>query len=93
MMKPFLFACVLSTVIFSLSSCETTPSTSGETAIEPSVAAKPYPLSTCLVTGEGLESKGGSITQVYKGQEVKFCCKPCQFAFKSDPEKYLAKIQ
>ena len=29
---------------------------------------------------------------VYKGQEIKFCCKGCDKDFQKDPEKYLSKI-
>ncbi len=92
-------ALALSVSLFALSSCETTSQSgggdegAGTTTTAAATPTKPYPLATCLVTGEGLESKGGAITQVYQGQEVKFCCKPCQFAFKNDPQTYLAKIQ
>ena len=35
-----------------------------------------YPLNTCIVTDNVLGSMGTPITRTYKGQDVKFCCKP-----------------
>lgn len=66
-----------------VSACGTTSSTAlaGST--------KPYPRNTCIVTGNELGSMGPVITQVHKGQEVKFCCKPCVKKFAADPDKYL----
>jgi hypothetical protein len=54
---------------------------------------KPYPLKTCIVTNNGLESMGGSITKVYQGQQIKICCKPCIKKFEANPAKYLAKLK
>jgi hypothetical protein len=65
----------------------------------PAVAAaaeaptKPYPLKTCIVSGNDLNSMGGQQRLVHNGQEVKFCCKPCIGKFKKNPDKYLAKIK
>lgn len=55
-------------------------------------ASKPYPLRTCLVTGNDLDSMGGAVTKVYKGQEIKFCCKPCVKKFEANQAKYLARL-
>ncbi len=55
-------------------------------------AAKPYPLDTCLVSGEKLDEMGEPQVIVHEGQEVKFCCKMCIKKFKADPEKYLKKM-
>lgn len=52
-----------------------------------------YPLTTCIVTDNDLESMGGSITKVYDGQEVKFCCKPCIKKFERNKDRYLAKLK
>ena len=77
-------------IFLSLVSCETTqPSGEPNAAV---ATTKPYPLDTCLVTDEGLESKGGSFTMVHEGQEVKVCCIACKIAFKDEPELYLAKL-
>ena len=54
--------------------------------------AKPYPLKTCLVSGNDLDSMGGPITKVYGSQEIKFCCKPCIKKFEANQPKYLAKL-
>jgi hypothetical protein len=55
-------------------------------------AVKPYPLDTCIVTDNALDSMGPPITLVHEGQEVKFCCKPCVGKFRKDPAKYLSKL-
>jgi hypothetical protein len=55
--------------------------------------AKAYPLKTCIVTDNGLESMGGPVTKVYNGQEIKFCCKPCVKKFEANQAKYLSKIK
>ncbi len=47
---------------------------------------------TCIVTGNKLGSMGTPITQVYQGQEIKFCCKPCTKKFAANPGKYLAGL-
>jgi hypothetical protein len=59
--------------------------------------AAPSPLTTCVVSGEGLTEMGEPIDFIYKkeGQPdrlVKFCCKQCIGKFKRDPAKYLAKL-
>lgn len=53
---------------------------------------KPYPLTTCIVTENDLNSMGGAITRVYEGQEVKFCCRPCIRKFEANPSRYLARL-
>ena len=96
-MKNFAVTFLAAFAMLVFSSCETTgaPSDTASLSQNPDNgnSARPYPLSTCLVTGEGLESKKGSITKVYKGQEVKFCCKPCVMAFNKSPQVFLSKIQ
>ncbi len=58
----------------------------------PSGATKPYPKTTCVVSGNALGSMGPVITKVYQGQEVKFCCQPCVKKFDANPAKYLEKL-
>jgi len=53
-------------------------------------AVKPYPLKTCIVTGDDLDAD--ATVKVYKGQEIKLCCKKCIKKFDADPEKYLKEI-
>jgi hypothetical protein len=54
--------------------------------------AKPYPLKTCLVSGEELGKMGEPFRFTYKGQEIKLCCKGCEKDFNKEPEKFLQKI-
>jgi hypothetical protein len=54
---------------------------------------KPYPLETCVVSGEKLGGMGKEYVFTHEGQEVKLCCKSCLKDFKKDPAKYMKKIQ
>ncbi|MCU0770732.1 MAG: hypothetical protein MUE94_03030 [Verrucomicrobia bacterium] len=56
---------------------------------------KPYPLDTCLVSGEklGADPDMKPYVFVHAGQEIKLCCKSCLKDFNADPEKYLAKLK
>ncbi|MDQ3023132.1 MAG: hypothetical protein M3R04_01910 [bacterium] len=54
--------------------------------------SKTYPLTTCVVTDEELGSMGDIVDIVYKNRLVRFCCASCVDEFKSDPAKYLNKI-
>lgn len=60
---------------------------------EKSQKAKPYPLPTCVVSGEKL---GGDMGDphifTYKGREIKLCCKSCLKDFNKEPAKFLAKV-
>ena len=55
-------------------------------------APKPYPLKYCLVSGEKIGEMGKPAALIYKGQEIKFCCKDCIKEFKKDPKKYMKKL-
>lgn len=70
------------------SGCSTPDSGASNTS-----ARRPYPLKTCLVSRNALDSMGDTITEVYQNQEVKFCCEPCVKKFHANPAKYLQKIQ
>jgi hypothetical protein len=72
-----------------LSSCATPQSTTAAS----SGGVKPYPLKTCVVTDNDLGSMGDEQRIVYQGQEIKFCCKPCEGKFLKNPAKYLAKLR
>ena len=54
---------------------------------------KPYPLDTCIVSGEKLGGMGKEVTFVHNGQEIKLCCKHCRKTFDKDPAKYLKKLE
>ncbi len=60
--------------------------------LQAAAGVKPYPLKTCLVSGNTLGSMGDPVTKVYDGQEIKFCCKPCVKKFEANQAKYLAKL-
>jgi hypothetical protein len=51
----------------------------------------PWPLDTCVVSGEKLGSMGDPIIKLHTGREVRFCCGGCVGAFDADPASYLAK--
>ena len=57
-----------------------------------SAAAKPYPLTKCLVTDEGF-NHGKPYTFVHQGQEIKLCCKSCLKDFNKNPDKFLKKLK
>lgn len=55
---------------------------------------KPYPLDTCIVSGEKLgEGSMKPFVFTHEGQEVKLCCKSCKKKFDAEPAKYVKKIQ
>ena len=80
---------------FGLVSCATTPAPAGAgpVAREPAKKAapkpKPYPLETCLVTGDDLDEMDERVSTVYDGQVFEFCCKPCLKKFHKNPGKYV----
>jgi YHS domain-containing protein len=53
---------------------------------------KPYPLKTCIISGDKLGEMGDPFVYEYQGREIKFCCKNCLKDFKKDPAKYLKMI-
>jgi hypothetical protein len=56
-------------------------------------AVQPYPLKTCIVSGEEFGGDmGDPVVMTYQGREIKFCCSSCVKKFKKDPEKYLKKL-
>ncbi len=54
--------------------------------------AKPYPLSTCVVSGEKLGDMGAPYVLTHEGREVKLCCKSCLKDFNKEPAKFTKKI-
>lgn len=58
----------------------------------------PYPLKTCVVSGDELGGDmGPPIVFIYTNnganQEIKFCCPDCKPKFLQDPDKYMKIIQ
>ena len=52
-----------------------------------------YPLDWCLVSEQSLCDASVPVSQVYEGQEFKFCCSQCLKAFNDDTEYYLEKLK
>jgi len=50
---------------------------------------KPYPLKTCMISGDKLGEMGDPYVYEYQGREIKFCCEGCVKDFKKDPAKYI----
>ena len=55
--------------------------------------AKPYALTTCVVSDEKLGEHGKPYVFTHEGQEIKMCCKDCLKDFKKEPAKYMKKIE
>ena len=53
---------------------------------------KPYPLNTCAVSGEKLDSMGEPFVFAHEGREVKLCCKDCKKDFDKTTAKFISKI-
>ena len=52
-----------------------------------------YPLTTCIVSGEKLDSMGEPHVFTHEGKEVRLCCKSCLDDFNKEPAKYMAKLK
>jgi hypothetical protein len=94
-LKNILTAALLAGAALFVTSCASTgsPTAPGSATVATSGGTKSYPLKTCIVTDNDLGSMGDEQRIVYKGQEIKFCCKPCEAKFLKNPEKYLQKIR
>ncbi|CAN5853532.1 hypothetical protein BH11PLA1_BH11PLA1_12450 [soil metagenome] len=68
------------------------PTPATKTADAAKRVGDPYPLDTCPMTGKKLGAMGDSITKVYDGREVRFCCPACPPKFEKDPAANLAKV-
>ena len=59
----------------------------------PNKKAKPYPLKTCIVSGEKLDGDMGKpYVFAHEGQEFKLCCKNCLKDFDQEPAKFVKKL-
>lgn len=54
---------------------------------------KPYALDYCLYSKDKLGDMGKPTSEVYEGQEIKFCCKDCEKAFDKDRAAGLKKYE
>lgn len=69
------------------------PADTSEPADEPSSErSHPYPLDTCIVSGEQLGSMGDPVVKQYDGREVRFCCAACVGKFEADRDEYINQI-
>ena len=86
-----LITCALltGTVVFALTGCKTEEHSIAATS---GAGVKPYPLKTCVVSGEPIEA-GKAYTFVRDGQEIKLCCKDCLAEFDKNPAKFMAKLK
>lgn len=57
-----------------------------------SKAVKPYPLETCVVSGEKLGGMGEPFVFEYEGREIMLCCKSCKKDFDADTKKFVGKV-
>jgi Cu(I)/Ag(I) efflux system membrane fusion protein len=54
---------------------------------------KPYPLPTCVVSGEKFGgAMGEPVVFVHQGREIKLCCKSCRKDFEVAPARFLEKV-
>jgi len=98
-MKTTLLISMLASVLVS---CATeVPPVSAGTAPAPAKIAKkaaaakpkPYPLKTCLVSGDDLDEMDDRVSLVHEGQVFEFCCKPCVKKFNKNPGKYVKALE
>jgi YHS domain-containing protein len=54
--------------------------------------APSYPLTTCPISHEPLDSMGKPVDLVHEGRMVRLCCKSCLKEFKKDPAPVLKSI-
>jgi YHS domain-containing protein len=70
----------------------TTETTPAKVAKKAAPKPKPYPLETCLVTGDDLDDMDERVSMVHRGQVFEFCCKPCLKKFHANPGKYVKAL-
>jgi YHS domain-containing protein len=93
-----LAACVLGVTLLAekLTAGDKTPSSNSVAAASADTTTNAIPdlLKTCPVSGDKL---GGDMGEpyvfVYKGQQVKLCCKSCKADFDKNPAKYMKLIR
>lgn len=52
-----------------------------------------YPLTTCVISGEKLDSMGKPYVFTSEGTEVRLCCSHCKPDFEKNPAKYIKIIE
>jgi hypothetical protein len=91
--RPVVGAVVLAAAFAAVSSISRANGTNSVAASKP----VPYPLDTCIISGDKLGGDMGEpIVFVYTNnganQEIKFCCPMCKPKFLADPDKYMKII-
>ena len=88
---PVTYGLFLATLV-AVTSCRRAGGTNSEVTAKP----VPYPLTTCVVSGDKLGGDmGAPIVFIYQNetnginQEIKFCCQMCKPTFLDDPDKYM----
>lgn len=51
-----------------------------------------YPIDTCVVSGEKLDSKGASIDFIYGNRLFRTCCNDCKAEFLENPAKFVPEL-
>jgi hypothetical protein len=87
---------VLAVAFIAVTSVSRADNTNSVAASKPT----PYPLNTCVVSGEKFGGDMGEpVVFIYQdaatgiNQEVKFCCPMCKPKFLKDPDKYMKTIR
>lgn len=57
-----------------------------------SVKSQPYPLDTCIVSGEKFSADDKPVVKQFDGREVRFCCARCAAKFETDKATYFKKL-
>ena len=65
--------------------------TLNEAVIEQQMAD--YPLATCPISNQGLNSMGGAVDMIIANRLVRFCCAGCTNAFYKAPAVHLANLE
>lgn len=66
---------------------------SADPADDKGAKPKPYPLQTCVVSGEKFGGDmGAPHVFTYQGREIKLCCKSCLKDFNKDTAKFIKKL-
>lgn len=60
----------------------------GAQSVPQTPTPRPFPLTTCPVSGDDLGAMGEPETRVVDGREVRFCCDGCVEDFKADSERF-----
>jgi len=92
----------LTSVVLAIASVPQTapsaPAAPDKAAATPAMVGDPYPLDTCIVSGEklGADAKvvvlSGQKDPLQNGRQMKFCCPKCEASFAAEPAKYIREL-